>query len=743
MMRQRPFIYLFIAVLTVTACGGGGGGGGGGGAVSVTVDTSGGLGGSAGATGGNGGFVELLKFGGTGAIEVLNSGTVDARFTLTTTTANLGTNPLSVTADTTVALNPAIPPPAGSPYLLSGDTNLYISDGTTGQPATGLSVSAGVTLTLPLNSGTAYIVLADDIDNHGTITTVDVITGLPAPLNVQCANYVGAPGSAIDTSGIQPGVQGGYIQLSANNAIYNQGTITADGPDNPTGSGGIGSTILLWAQQQLENTGNVSSRGGDSSTSNGGPGGVIDMASWHSYLYNAGAVDSSGGSGSTGGGSGGLLILSAGLYGFTQSFNQYGAGQIRNTGGLTSDGGAATTGAGGHAGPIGVSVHGGSLIHNANVSSRGGNTSDATAAGGFGGSVEVYTAPGLTSDDFEVPAGDLLFAGNINSAGGAAAASGSGNGSRGGDVTFVVDASGSYTEKAFGLLLMPTTPGNPRLALLNFASISTVGGSGNQGGNGGFVKIVDDGEIWDGSPCSPLSCIFDDDFGGDVINQVAITTRGGSVVATATTTPAAGGRSGNIELSTDHDVLAGDVVDPIGEYLTNIGAIDSSGGDSLALTTPTKNAGDITLISANDINNSGGLTANGGNDLVNDDSTVTGFGHHAGFVTISAQASGSSVINSGDINANGGNGEAQGGDGPYIPAPFQPDPGVVLFADFDVDASGASISVRGGDADVGLSGSVGGNGGWVVFNAFNATPGNVDAAGGAGDNPGNAGGIVP
>jgi hypothetical protein len=64
-------------------------------------------------TGGNGGYVDMYKYGGFSELGIFSNGAADASFTARSVTANLGSNALNVTADTTVAVL-AAEPAAGS-----------------------------------------------------------------------------------------------------------------------------------------------------------------------------------------------------------------------------------------------------------------------------------------------------------------------------------------------------------------------------------------------------------------------------------------------------------------------------------------------------------------------------------------------------------------------------------------------------------------------------------------------------
>jgi hypothetical protein len=144
-----------------------------------TINTSGADGGPAGGSGGDGGYVGIyMTYGSMGELQVMASGAANAGFTPSTSTPDLGDNPLYIMVDTTITVE-AVEPAAGTPYLVLGSPVLRISDGNATlsdePPVTGISVASGTTLTFGLNNTTwAGVTLSDDIDNDGTITTEDV-----------------------------------------------------------------------------------------------------------------------------------------------------------------------------------------------------------------------------------------------------------------------------------------------------------------------------------------------------------------------------------------------------------------------------------------------------------------------------------------------------------------------------------------------------------------------------------------
>ncbi|HAK60749.1 MAG TPA: hypothetical protein DCO77_10255 [Nitrospiraceae bacterium] len=738
--KRQMLNWMLIALLAAVilpACGGGGGGTP---PPAYVINTAGGNGGDTSGTGGSGGFVNIAKFGGTGAVEVLTSGTVDASFTASTATPYLGIKPLSITKNTTIffvdnSLPGATDPASGTPYLTNIDTNLRISDangvvGDENPAVTGLSVAADVTVTLELNSiGSEVLVsFANDVDNRGTITTLDTVATQRVGLFITCDNYFGASGSLVDTSAGQTGQDGGGIEI-AGQWIYNQGDFYSIGSDDPSGSGSDGGPIILAGLSALENSGALSSAGGAGGVGTGGVGGSIVLHASFDHLYNSGTVSAHGGNGLSGG-AGGTIALTAGHVPAVIT-DPYGVAAMRNSGALNSRGGDGAGGHGGPGGAITVWKLGPALLFNADITTEGGDTSKSAFNGGNGGDVEIYGLPGIDGDVY-VGAGDMEISGNITTTGGSAVASGSGSGGNGGGVNIIQDASGRFLQSLFGINPVKA-PANPRLALRGFTSMNTTGGQGNSGGNGGPLGVVDVGEVWDGIVPTPPSTTYTflDDSGGDVINEAAITTRGGSVFTTATT-PASGGSGGNVYLTADIDPS---ITNATGEYLTNYGNIDSSGGDSLALTAaPGINAGRIMLNATNDTRNSGALTADGGTD----GGTTTGYGHDSSEIVIKSELG--AVNNTGLLNATGGDGITQGGAGSQQRTTVPSFEGVLLEAGTDLGNSG-NINARGGDADVNFSVSVGGDGGDVrgIYGGSRNHTGSVNVNGGAGQMPGAVG----
>ncbi len=699
-MGSKRTFYLLVMLLalsiTVYGCGGDGGGGGVSPVAGIyTINTSGGDGGPAGGSGRSAGDVELYAYYGSGGpLEILKTGAADASWTPSTAVANLGGNPLAVTADTTIQVLGA-EPAAGTPYLIANIYSLYISDGDGAiqdeTPVTGISVASGATLTLGLNYNTATgarIEMSYDIDNHGTITTEDASTTARGDLRLYMASYLG--NSSIDTSGTLDGQDGGYVYLSPNISFFNNGTINTSGAGSTTATvaAGDGGYVRVYVDYWLENTGDITTDGGTASGAGttGGSAGALSLGGPFG-LFNSGNLSTRGGNGVTGGGSGNYLEL--GVWWF---------GDLRNSGNMDTSGGDATaTGSGGDGERIGIYSYGGDLINSGDLTTTGGTTVDTASSGGDGGDISVYISSG-----YDAP-GDILFSGNINTSGGDAvtSAGATGSGGYGGDV---------YLEGYYY-----NYPEGQRIALLGYTGVDTSGGDGNFGGDANGVYMYNN--------YTDTAGVFGP--GGNVTNEVDISAIGGSVLAGATTTPANGGDGGYLDMETDYYF---GMLNSSTEKVVNSGNVNASGGNSLENNSAWyAEGGGIYLWGYNGVTNSGNVIANGGDDSGTDGGT-TGIGGYGGWIGMYAQ--GGPVNNSGTFSLNGGYGEYQGGGSD----------GLEMFGP-KVKNSG-DVTGTGGGADASLAGSTGGDGADVellsIDVATNQT-GTVTNTGGAGETNGVAG----
>ncbi len=679
-----------------------------------TINTSGADGGLDGGSGGNGGSVDIqMPYGSMGPLQVMANGAADASFTATASTPNLGDNPLEITVDTTIAVVGA-GPAAGTPYLAAGDPNLYIyiSDGDVDvadePPVTGISVTSGATLTLDLNFPAldpqdAQVELSNDIDNDGTITTVDYDNAQRGNLVLFLASYHGS--GAIDTSGTLDGQHGGYVVILPNYSFFNRGTINTSGADNTAAPAGNGGFVVVSAFYSIENTGNITTDGGAGSGA-GATGGSAGYVEWQadSSLYNSGSLNCRGGDGVDEGGYGNYIYLVAG--------NSYPA-DLYNSGDMDTSGGDATAGDGGSAIPffgmhaIDMYAYGGDIVNSGNLTAKGGDTTDPSSNGGWGGSIylEVYyqsSFSGYAWDDD--PPGDVLFSGNVNTSGGLAVtdAGASGSGGSGGNFEIYAD----YEYYPFG----------QRVALLGYNTIDTSGGAGNYGGTGGDMNLFCDSGYDYSTDFYTASCT--------ITNEAAIDAAGGSVVAAATDILADGGFGGSVNMETDYEYGP---YYPDMDKVTNNGSIDTSGGNSLESDNPfVGSAGSVWIWGYNGITNSGNITARGGHDLGTD-----GIGNEGNDVQLYAELG--PVTNSGNLGTDGGDGEFAGGNAYSI----------MLFGP-EVSNSGA-LTANGGDADPSLpGGSWGGDGGYVeLFSPEGmqgiTQTGTVSNEGGTGVAPGSEG----
>jgi len=515
-MKKSVVVLLFLSCLFfLFACGNSSSGGSSdNGAVATsaasgifTINTSGADGGPDGGSGGDGGYVEIeMYYGSMGPLQVMASGAADGSFTPSTSTPNLGDNPLDVTVDTTIeVLNPAVPadePADGTPYMVASTPTVFIWN-ITGTWATqvgrttvtGISVAAGTTLTLALNYTTyAWVTLSNDIENDGTITTDDN-GALRGNLRLDLASYHG--NSTIDTSGILDGQSGGYVQINPNYSFFNNGTIDTSGADSTAVVAGDGGYVRIFANYGIENTGDITTDGGAASGSGttGGNAGSLDLQAYY-IVYNSGSLSCSGGDGVDGGGDGNSISL------YISQF-----GDLYNSGDLDTSGGDATAGDGGLGEAIAMNVYGGDLINSGNLTTRGGDTTESSSWGGNGGDIDIYTDYSGAIYAY-APPGDVLFSGDVDTSGGLAVTEAGADGSGGSGGYFDIYADYDYY------------PVGQRVALLGYSGIDTSGGDGNYGGIGGNVDLYCDyGET---DEIYTASC--------NITNEADINATGGSVV---------------------------------------------------------------------------------------------------------------------------------------------------------------------------------------------------------------------
>lgn len=696
------------------------------------IDTSGGNGGNNGGQGGNGGCVDIFQPGGMAGLRVKDSShptIADAAFSpYTPASANLGSNELVISANTTIERLTS-EPPQGQAYILRTNRSLFISDGDGAvgdeAPVTGIHVKAGATLTFGLNYGSGdylRLILKNDVFNEGVITTLDDDEGDRGGIEIVAASLITVAGSEINTYGRSAGQRGGGVDFIVDYSIYNAGTINTYGANSDLGPGGDGGDINLSAQAGLQNTGEIVTTGGEAtSKGSGGEGGGVDMKTSAGNALNSAVITTDGGDGVTEGGDGGNIAIRV-----------TGAGAIKNNGDLVGIGGDATNGPAGNGGDIGLYVDGGgirdtsgtlqvALANTGNITSKGGSTSGDTASGGTAGDVTFEVDYGNLTEAWQ-PSGHMEISGNIDASGGHATPDGSGRGGDGGLIVVELDA------KLHSL--------DQYLHMLGYDEINASGGSGNSGGDAGMVGMMTQFGDTAAEFLTPS---------GDVENQAAIFALGGNATpVSGSEKPAAAGAGGDVTLETEYycgmfDVVFDPILPHIGtmEHTTNTAAIDTSGGKSIGADVANGDggaAGDVLLWGYNRVENIGSISANGGAGS-DEQSSRGGTGGVVSLRTELGQADNSALI-----NANGGNGSQRGGNADMVE----------ILAAGTATNSGA-ISAVGGDATGTISADTQGGAGGIIKIFSQLGPTAVTAnestvtyeyVGGSGDATGSTGGLA-
>ena len=405
---------------------------------------------------------------------------------------------------------------------------------------------------------------------------------------------------------------------------------------------GFGNLLRLYANLALYNTGTISANGGHSTTGFGGDGSATMLISFYGKLFNSGNIFGNGGSGATGGGTSGRTRLYANNNGLAGVGGLVNSGRIENISGNATQSGNG----GSDSGALTLRTFGGGIKSAGDLLAYGGDTVDAAGTGGNANPISIESRIGFIGPS-PVAAGSIELAGNLHSYAGSAPASGTGSGGVSGTVTISLDASREIFFPAFP---GPTSIPPVKLGLYGYSQILAEGGAGNTGGSGGDIDINDVGRRWDGAA-------YQDVGGGDVAVTVAISSQGGSVPPSSVMLPAVGGAGGNVNIINMSNNLDRPFV------VTSTVSIDGSGGDNKELSADpnVSNAGSITVLTLfGEITVDGVLTANGGSDT-----GVTGYGYDGGFATVSGFTAANPTLN-GTLNANGGDGATTGGDGGQV-----------------------------------------------------------------------------
>jgi len=623
---------------------------------------------STGGKGGNGAQIQINNLGGSDA-KILRAGSINTDFVVPDATPSLGTNPRTISVDTTLSVGSGLT--AGVASIL-GDDNATV--------ATGLWIQPGVTLTVNPNFPVAaprsnlQLGFGDCVLIEGTLRVGDYdgFPGYKVPFFMSGNGTIlirdtGMIDGAGETTGGGGGGFGAYITLFSYGTIINHGTIRSRGGDGTTGgpAGYIALESGLWG---VYNTGLLDAQGGAGTAGAGGP--SAGAYFYPSYFggsftgggsFNSGDVITRGGSGTTGGGNGGVITMF-----FVDS-----DGPRVSSGLLDSSGGNVPalggSGNGGNAGAIRVNATGGHTRVSGKLLARGGNGAGATGNGGNGAYIEVTA----NSSGSQVPGAGVYLGAVVDSSGG--------NGVLGGNAG-PVDC---WNNSIFPTVTPLVSPGDTPVILAGFTSLDASGGdnlSGAVAGAGG-----DAGSIWFRNYCVPAA-------GGNIVaydqlNEADFGTRGGD------SNNGAGGLSGGIYIGLDESF--GDGHSPkFDRVLENRGSLTTHGGRG---TTTGSAGGGVTLFDWFTLKNSGSIITTGG-------AGGTGNGGLAGVIIMRTD---STLLNTGTLFAQGGaSATGTGGNGGQV------------TLDGQTTTQQGTISARGG-ARTDVSAGNGGNGGSISISSWN------------------------
>jgi hypothetical protein len=408
------------------------------------------------------------------------------------------------------------------------------------------------------NGGYLYFDVDDLIVNYGT---------------VDASGGSGATGS---------GGSGNEIDIYLNNTsgkFYSFGTILAKGGGSSGANGGNGGYLYIDVPDLVVNTGTIDLSGGNSDIDAGGSGGEFDVYVSYGNFYSSGTVRMNGGNGATNGGD--AEAWAEYWYGYSAwiqtayNDNTMGRnGDIIISGTWEANGGSGASGSGGYGGYIYLETDAlGAVTINANMSARGGNSTEAGFPGGnaaYGIDIYSYLDPygSGTYNDPTTP-GKIRIAGQYDLRGG--------NGDESGGSGGYLQINGSgYNSANKG----------PDVELVGFPSLSMNGGDGANGGSAASYAVQLSTNSPNGLPAGPIT------------NEANIEARGGNAAGGA---GSYGGSGGNVEMFTNG------IGDP-SETVANSGTINISGG-----TGDTGGSGSMINLGAQHVMNSGNLTANGGN----------------------------------------------------------------------------------------------------------------------------------
>lgn len=661
------------------------------------VDVSGGN--SDGGSAGYGGSVRLVIQQGTngGHVKAFKTGKVDATFTTPATpSGDFGSNPFTaVTATVTVQSSNVTALPAGTLFISGASFYVAPGDNTPAPEVTGLTVPAGVTLTLPdMNPGEGLplnIAIKRSVRNLGTL----VVPPGNAAFSLWAGDFVGEVGSAIVAKGASSatgaGSNGSTFSLKSTGFILNRGTVDLSGGNGTTG--GSGGRFLATANGgPLYNVGVITGIGGSGTGLQGfgGTGGSVELHGLS--IFNSGAIDVSGGdSAKSSAGGGGSIEMTP-----SNSF----ATSTRNTATLKASGGSVSCpncfGASG--GNVRLVAYNGSALTSGSIDVVGG----AGDVGGSGGSIEVSTTTSGNFGSSDGVPGSVWVSGSLK-ANGRSSANGAGSTNQGGGHggTVLLSVANSYN----------TIGGGGEVVLFGCASINARGGNGGMGASGGQVTMEQsDNE--------------NNQVGGAVINTVDIVATGGNGdVAHPVDGSAVGGTGGSVTLQTHRPTIKWQVSF---ELVVNTGSFDLWGGSG----SKAGQGGQAYLVGRDAASSTGAIKAFAGR-------AATVGGASGGSVQILSAFGVTTVAGSIDVNG-GSTSSHDGGNG-----------GDVLLRGTVVHNS-ATVTANGGSSDAVSEGSIfGGQGGGITLLSLAgvtdntvAAPAGFSVVGGAGKTTGDWGFIT-
>jgi hypothetical protein len=714
---------------------------------SFTISAKGGA--SINGQGGQGGYVEILKYNSASELNIEKEGVISSSYTLPEQEPQFGTNAAILSESETVQLvyvsndvtdTSTHLPDAGKLYLIDStmiaeDVNisnenlyrLYKSDGISELGAdntevTGLTIEEGANLILKANNGgTINLYFKNDIQNNGSIFTENE-DDTRLNLDLMSAAYYG--NGAINLSGSKVGQSGGNLTIFAH-TIKNAGEINTSGAtDNEGGTAGSGGQIQLYANVFIENKGLLNTSGGVSAQSTGGEAGDIYIEALE--VFNTASITANKGAGR----SAIYNSNSADVY-ITAAKSLINTGDIDVLGGKAHGNGNYSAGRGGDIyfnltnSPGYISLDK-ALVNTGNLNVSGGSVSgDADGRGGYGGSIEIlagdeYLEDGDTPDENFASA----LSTSVNISGNLSA--------NGGSTESAEDYAYAGPGGSIEIAIYDQATSNIDSNLLGYDNINVNGGDGLDGSYGGqaYISSGDYRDERGGSFVPALS--------GPIANSSDITANGGSSLATEVAAnedeeSGYGRRAGYISLSIENAFA---YLEPGALSLSNTGSISATGGRSFN-DDYSANGGNVSIIAPGTVTVTNSITLDGGSDEHNANTSDNSghIGANGGNLVVISQYSNNSLDST--ISANGGKGDLEGGDAGFI----------MLAGKTAVSADG-SISLNGGNAlenNADSHETDGGDAGYISLlsgaynSAFNTT---VTAEPGTGDTTGEPASII-